>query len=71
MFEQELAKAGAARPSSIEGADELSTLYGFVNELCPWYFNSERFLGRDKEKLEEVRRKKAGTIETYLEFWGY
>ena len=71
-FELEMERAGALRPSNIEGADELSTLYQFINSICPWHFNAPMFLNgrRSREQLEEVRMGQQRVLERYLEFWG-
>jgi len=56
-FKREMEPACALRPSNIEGADELSTFYQFINSNCPWHFNAPMFLNgrRSQEQLEEVR----------------
>lgn len=72
-FELEMQRSGALRPNTIEGADELSTLYQFINSICPWHFNAPMFLNgrRSKEQLEKVRTGQQKTLERYLEFSGY
>jgi len=71
-FELELDRAGALRPSNIEGADELSALYQFINSICPWHFDTPMFLDgrRSREQLEAVRMGQQRVLERYLEFWG-
>jgi hypothetical protein len=71
-LDEEMAKLGAARPRTIPGANEVSTLYWFINELCPWYFNSEKVLqARSDEQKEKMRNMAEKKIARFLKFWGY
>jgi hypothetical protein len=72
MFEEELERVGAARPSSIEGAEGIAEVYGFISEVCPFYFLMERWIERQSEEKLQVRREEQGkTIEKALAKWGF
>ena len=67
-----MAKAGVVRPSTVMGSDEMSTLYTFLTDICPWYFNMQRWIdGVGPERVEKSRKKQEVLLEKYLEHWGY
>jgi len=71
-WEGELERVQALRPSNIVGADEVSTLYSFMNDLCYWYFNDPRWLkSLSEEKLEKQRLEQEEMLDKYLSGWGY
>lgn len=72
VFEEELARVGAARPRSVEGAEEIAEVYGFLSEVCPFHFCMERWVDKQsEEKLEACRKEQGETIEKALVKWGF
>jgi len=72
MFEEELKRVGAARPSSIEGAEDIAEVYGFMSEVCPFHFVMERWIKRQtEEKLQTHRKKQEETLAKALEKWAF
>ena len=72
MLDEELARAGAERPQSLAGVDQLSSLYWFIQDVSPPIF----FLPRWKNKATpEMKAKMKGAtmaqLEAYLGGWGY
>ncbi|KAL3418724.1 phosphotransferase enzyme family protein [Phlyctema vagabunda] len=72
IFEEELKRVGAARPSSIEGAERIAEVYGFMSKVCPFHFVMERWISRQtEEKLQAVRTGQEEKISRALEGWGF
>lgn len=72
LWEMKMEEASVARPRSIKGADELSTLYWFMADLCPFFFNSERWLrSMSEEQLQEIKAEQGRMLDGYLKEWGY
>ena len=72
IFEEELKRVGATRPSSIEGAKEIAEVYGFLSEVCPFFFVMEKWIERQsEEKLQGKRKEQGKTIEKALAKWGF
>lgn len=72
MFEEELARVGAARPCSIEGAEKIAQVYEFISDICPFMFLMERWIERQSEEKLQKRVKEQGTmIEKALAKWGF
>ena len=72
IFEEELKRVGAARPSSIEGAESIAEVYGFMSKVCPFHFVMERWVKKQtEEKLQIVRKEQEERIGKALEKWGF
>lgn len=72
MFEEELRRVGAARPSSIEGAEGIAEVYGFMSEVCPFYFVMDKWVERQSEdRLQECRVQQAETLAKALAKWSF
>lgn len=72
MFEEELKRVVAARPSSIEGAEAIAEVYGFLQEICPFHFVMDRWVDKQsEEKLREAAKKQMELIEKPLIKWGF
>ncbi|KAI5237519.1 hypothetical protein E4T43_07987 [Aureobasidium subglaciale] len=72
FFEQELAKCGAARPSSIPGAEDITHVYEFMAEVCPFHFVMERWIARqDEAKLKACKVEQMEMIDKALTKWGF
>jgi len=72
MFEEELKRVGAARPSSIERAEGIAEVYGFISEVCPFHFVMDRWIKRQtEEKLQEHRQKQGEKLEKKLGKWAF
>lgn len=71
-FEEELKRVGAARPSSIEGAEGIAEVYGLISEICPFHFVMDRWVDKQsEEKLQEAAKKQRALIEKPLLKWGF
>ncbi|KAH8428169.1 phosphotransferase family protein [Aspergillus melleus] len=71
-WEVELERVGAIRPRNTEGADLLSQVHWFIQDLAPWHLYDPDILQiRTKEQLFEARQETKKTLGKYLETWGY
>ncbi|PLB55080.1 hypothetical protein P170DRAFT_505704 [Aspergillus steynii IBT 23096] len=71
-WEVELERVGALRPRNTEGADLLSQVHWFIQDLAPWHLYDPDILQiRTKEQLLEARENTQETLQRYLETWGY
>jgi hypothetical protein len=72
IFEEELKRVGAARPSSIEGAESIAEVYGFMTKVCPFHFVMDSWVKRrTEEQLQTARKEKEQIIGKTLEKWGF
>ncbi|THX33699.1 hypothetical protein D6D10_07762 [Aureobasidium pullulans] len=73
MFEEELDKFGAARPSSIQGAKKTTEIYEFMSEICPFHFvMDDRWVeNQSEEKLQTCRNEQRVILEKALAKWGF
>ncbi|CAD0085073.1 unnamed protein product [Aureobasidium mustum] len=72
LFEKELVKAGAARPSNIPGAEEITKVYEFMAEVCPWHFVMDRWIKKQtEEKLQACKKEQMATLDKALTNWGF
>ena len=76
IFEEELARAGAIRPSSVVGGKKIAQLYGFISEVCPMHFGMQRWVEmvtakKGEEGLRKVIEEQAATLGSSLAGWGY
>ncbi|OAA60787.1 Protein kinase-like domain protein [Cordyceps fumosorosea ARSEF 2679] len=71
-WDEALAVQGALRPCTIEGADDVSNLWWFAQELLQFHWLLPRFYqSQSEEQLERWVAKSRGHIEAYLEHWGF
>ncbi|KAH0351792.1 hypothetical protein KCU83_g4015, partial [Aureobasidium melanogenum] len=57
LFEQELTSVGAARPSNIPAAIEISKIYEVMAEICPFHLIMDRWVQKQsQEKLQACRQ---------------
>ncbi|THZ23826.1 hypothetical protein D6C91_03515 [Aureobasidium pullulans] len=72
MFEEELEKVGAARPSSVQGAKQITEIYEFMSEICPFHFVMDRWVeNQSEEKLQTCRIEQRVILEKALAKWGF
>ena len=72
MFEEELERVAAVRPSSVEGAEGIAEVYGLISEVCPFHFVMERWIERQsEEKLQGCLKEQRMIIEKALAKWGF
>lgn len=76
IFEEELERAGAIRPSSVAGGEKIAKLYGFISEVCPMHFGMKRWVEmvtakKGEEGLRKVIEEHAATLGSSLAAWGY
>ncbi|KAI5198643.1 hypothetical protein E4T39_06729 [Aureobasidium subglaciale] len=72
FFEQELDRIGAGRPSNIPGAEEITHVYEFMAEVCPFHFVMERWIEKqDEGKLKACKAEQIGIIDRALTKWGF
>ncbi|THY99906.1 hypothetical protein D6C93_03821 [Aureobasidium pullulans] len=72
MFEEELEKVGAARPSSVQGAKQITEVYEFMSEICPFHFVMDRWVeNQSEEKLQTCRIEQRVILEKALAKWGF
>lgn len=71
-WEVELERVGAIRARNTAGADLLSQVHWFIQDLAPWHLYDPDVLRiRTREQLLEARQHTKKTLERYLETWGY
>lgn len=71
LFESELANVGAARPSTILGAGEITKIYEVMAEICPFHFVMGRWMERQSQEGLQVCREEMATLDKALERWGF
>lgn len=72
LFEEELANVGAARPSSISGSEEITKIYEFLAEICPFHFVMERWLEKQtQQKLLTCRKEQMAILDNALKRWNF
>lgn len=71
-WEDELNRAQVLRPRTTHGADLLSQLHSFIQNLAPWSLcDDDTIESRTDEQLVEALDHAEETIEKYLGNWGY
>ncbi|KAF9895098.1 hypothetical protein FE257_004727 [Aspergillus nanangensis] len=71
-WDEELARVGALRPSTISQADALARVHWFIQDLAPWHlFDADVLAIRTTEQLQEARAEAETALGMYLESWGY
>jgi hypothetical protein len=76
-LQNELGRASVIRPASFGKASadvigELAALFWFIQEVCPPYLVTTRWTATmTPEQLEKVTTRVRGTLEKYLDRWGY
>jgi len=63
IWDEELRRAGAERPSTIDGIEGLSGLKWLSEKLCPWMLSNEVVVG---SKSDEALGKERGVVEGEL-----
>jgi hypothetical protein len=76
VFEEELERAGATRPSSVAGGDQIAGVYGFISEVCPMEYSMQRWIEimtekRGEEGLLKIIEEHAEMLECSLAKWGF
>lgn len=72
LFEKELVKAGAARPSNIPGAEGITKVYEFMAAVCPWHFVMDRWIKEQtEEKLQACKKEQMATLDKALTNWDF
>jgi hypothetical protein len=44
MFEEELERVDAIRPSNVVGGEKIAEVYGFISEVCPNHYGMQRWV---------------------------
>ncbi|KAK6005930.1 hypothetical protein QM012_007572 [Aureobasidium pullulans] len=72
LFERELAKAGAARPSNISGAEEITKVYEVMAQICPFHFVMDKWTERQsEERLQSCKEEQMKILDKALSGWGF
>jgi len=76
MFEEELERVGAIRPSSIVGGEKIAKLYGFIANVSPFEFGMKRWVEimTERKGVEGPRKHvedHAATLGSSLAGWGF
>lgn len=76
IFEEELERAGAIRPSSVVGGEMIAQLYGFISEVCPMHFGMRRWIEmvtgkKGEDALRKVVEEHAATLGSSLARWRF
>jgi hypothetical protein len=71
-FDACLRPEGAAKPSNIQGAENVANFWWFAQDLCPWWCLQERSLSRmGTEMAHKMRIDAQETVNKQLKEWGY
>ncbi|KAH0254492.1 hypothetical protein KCU91_g17973, partial [Aureobasidium melanogenum] len=72
LFETALANLGAARPSSIVGAENITKVYEFMALICPFHFVMDRWVSKQsQEQLQASKEKQMALLDKALVGWGF
>lgn len=72
VWDAALAAQEAQRPSTIEGADETSSVWWFAQDLMHFHWLLPRFYeSQTEEQIEKAVEKGRNSIDAYLSHWGY
>ncbi|KAI8312633.1 hypothetical protein K4K59_005743 [Colletotrichum sp. SAR11_240] len=72
MKDEEFSKAGVERPSDIQGIDDLSAVYWFIQNISPPMFFLERWRAKaTPERIEMIKREARNNLGKNLDLWGY
>ncbi|THY37551.1 hypothetical protein D6C98_10687 [Aureobasidium pullulans] len=76
MFEEELERVGATRPSSVVGGDRIAKVYGFISEVCPMHFGMQRWvemvtMKKGEDGLQKHVEEHAEVLRRSLAKWGF
>lgn len=71
-FDQALMQAGAKKPDAITGADVLSDVWWFSQDICQaFWFLPGVLARRTPEQVAEMRMWGVKNLDFYLSKWGY
>ena len=76
IFEEELERVGAVRPSSVIGGEKIAKIYGFISEVCPMQYGMHRWIEmvttkKGEEGLRKIVKEQAETLARSLNGWGF
>ncbi|KAF0320450.1 phosphotransferase enzyme family protein [Colletotrichum asianum] len=72
MRDEEFTKAGVERPSDIQGINDLSAVYWFIQNISPPMFFLERWrVKATPERIEIIKREARNNLEKNLDLWVY
>ncbi|KAE9575029.1 hypothetical protein CGCF415_v005089 [Colletotrichum fructicola] len=72
MRDEEFTKAGMEGPSDIQGIDDLSAVYWFIQNISPPMFFLERWRANaTPERIEMIKLEARNNLEKNLDLWGY
>jgi hypothetical protein len=76
MFEEELERVGAIRPSIVTGGEKIAKVYGFISEVCPNYYGMQRWVDmvvakKGDEGLHKIVEEQAAILDSSLANWGF
>jgi hypothetical protein len=71
-FDDALSQAGVSKPSGIDGAERISGLWWFTQDICPWWFlQYRRIENLGPEKVTEMRGSADSRLGAQLKEWGF
>ncbi|KAI5201931.1 hypothetical protein E4T42_07437 [Aureobasidium subglaciale] len=76
IFEEELERAGAIRPSAVASGEDIASVYGFISKVCPMEYGMQRWLEimtarKGEEGLRKIVEEHAVTLGNSLARWGF
>jgi hypothetical protein len=76
IFEEELERVGATRPSSVAGGDQIAEAYGFISKVCPMEYSMQRWIQimterKGEEGLLKIVEEHAEMLGRSLTKWGF
>jgi hypothetical protein len=76
IFEEELERSGATRPSSVAGGDKIAEAYGFITKVCPMEYSMQRWIEvvtkrKGEDGLLKIVEEHAEMLGRSLAKWGF
>lgn len=76
MFEEELERVGAIRPSNVVGGEKIAKVYGLISEVCPNHYGMQRWIDmviakKGDEGLYKIVEEQAAILDCSLANWGF
>jgi hypothetical protein len=76
IFEEELERVGATRPSNVVGGEKITKVYGFISEVCPNHYGMQRWVDmviakKGEAGLRTIVDEHAAMLDRSLTGWGF
>jgi aminoglycoside phosphotransferase (APT) family kinase protein len=76
MFEEELERVDAIRPSNVLGGEKIAKVYGLISEVCPNHYGMQRWVDMVVEKkgdegLHKIAEEHAAMLGSSLASFGF